>query len=84
MAAAAISANSPQNNIAVPLKSVSRGQLDLSANYALPLFDGKVKATLDVLNITNQPIRTTFGYDNATYSIYWPGRQILFGLRGSF
>jgi lysophospholipase L1-like esterase len=30
MAAAAIAANSPQNNIAVPLKSVSRGQLDLS------------------------------------------------------
>ncbi|RVU05653.1 TonB-dependent receptor [Novosphingobium umbonatum] len=80
----AIAANGPQNNIAVPLKSVARGQLDMSTSYALPILGGKVKATVDVLNITNQPIRTVFGYDNATYSIYWPGRQILFGLRGSF
>jgi TonB-dependent receptor len=81
---AAIAANGPQNNINVPLRSDARGQFDLSLGYALPWLGKSVKATVDVLNITNEPIRTTFGYDNATYSVYWPGRQILFGVRGSF
>jgi TonB-dependent receptor len=80
----AVAANGPQNNINVPLISQARGQLDLSAGYALPYFGKSMKLTLDVLNITNQPIRTTFGYDNATYSVYWPGRQVLAGLRASF
>lgn len=80
----AIAANGPQNNINVPLVSQARGQFDLSAGYALPYFGKSTKLTLDVLNITNQPIRTTFGYDNATYSVYWPGRQVLLGVRASF
>jgi len=79
-----IAANAPQNNINVPLNADARGQLDLSAGYQLPFFNNAARITLDVLNITNEPIRTTFGYDNATYSVYYPGRQILFGIRGKF
>ena len=79
-----VAANGPQNNIAVPLNFDSRGQLDLSAGYQLPIFGNAFRVTLDALNLTNEPLRTTFGYDNATYSIYYPGRQVLVGFRGSF
>lgn len=79
-----VAANGPQNNINVPLRADSRGQLDLSASYQLPFMDNAVRLTLDVLNITNSPLRTTFGYDNATYSVYYPGRQVLLGLRAKF
>ncbi|WNO52893.1 TonB-dependent receptor [Stakelama saccharophila] len=65
----------------------SRGQLDLSVNYKLPFYD-KLTVTLDALNITNEPLRTTTGvdasYDNVPYSVYYPGRQILIGLRAGF
>jgi outer membrane receptor protein involved in Fe transport len=79
-----IAANGPQNNIAVPLRADGRGQLDLSAGYQLPLFDRRLRLTLDVLNITNEPIRTTFGYDNAAYTVFYPGRSALVGIRANF
>ena len=79
-----IAANAPQNNLPLPLNADARGQLDLSAGYQLPFLNKAVRLTVDVLNITNEPIRTTFGYDNAAYSVYYPGRQVLFGLRASF
>jgi TonB-dependent receptor len=79
-----VAANGPQNNLPVGLVNDARGQLDLSAGYQLPFLDKAFRLTLDVLNITNAPIRTTFGYDNATYSVYYPGRQILFGVRTKF
>ena len=79
-----IAANGPQNNIAVPLRADGRGQLDLSAGYQLPLFDRRLRLTLDVLNITNEPIRTTFGYDNAAYTVFYPGRSALVGVRANF
>lgn len=79
-----VAANGPQNNINVPLKAEARGQLDVSAGYQLPFADKAWRVTLDALNITNEPLRTTFGYDNAPYSVYYPGRQVLLGLRASF
>ncbi|MDF0489753.1 TonB-dependent receptor [Sphingomonas sp. H39-1-10] len=79
-----IAANGPQSGLPASLNSDARGQFDLSAGYQLPFFNNAARLTLDVLNITNAPIRTTFGYDNATYSVYYPGRQILFGIRGKF
>ncbi|SFJ28435.1 TonB-dependent receptor [Caulobacter sp. UNC279MFTsu5.1] len=79
-----VAANGPQNNINVPLKAEARGQLDVSAGYVLPFADKAWRVTLDALNITNEPLRTTFGYDNAPYSVYYPGRQVLLGLRASF
>ncbi|MEG8038844.1 TonB-dependent receptor [Sphingomonas sp. LR60] len=81
---AVIAANPPQNNLPLGLLADARGQLDLSAGYQLPFLNKAMRLTLDVLNITNAPIRTTFGYDNAAYSVYYPGRQVLFGLRASF
>lgn len=79
-----IAANGPQNNIPVPLRADARGQMDLSAGYTLPFMDNAFRLTLDVLNITNEPIRTTFGYDNATYNVFFPGRQVLAGIRANF
>lgn len=79
-----IAANGPQNNIPVPLLADARGQMDLSAGYTLPFMDNAFRLTLDVLNITNEPIRTTFGYDNATYNVFYPGRSVLAGIRANF
>lgn len=79
-----IAANAPQNNLPLGLLADARGQLDLSAGYQLPFMNKAVRLTLDMLNLTNAPIRTTFGYDNAAYNVYYPGRQVLFGLRASF
>lgn len=79
-----VAANGPQNNINVPLRSDERGQLDLSAGYQLPFLDESMRLTLDALNLTNEPLRMTFGYDNAPYSTYYPGRQVLLGLRANF
>ncbi|TCM20514.1 TonB-dependent receptor [Novosphingobium sp. PhB165] len=82
---ASIALNGPQNNIqGAALRSDARGQLDLSAGYQLPFLDNRLRLTLDVLNINNAPIRTTFQYDNAAYSVYYPGRQVLLGLRANF
>ncbi|WP_294198310.1 TonB-dependent receptor [uncultured Sphingomonas sp.] len=79
-----IAANPPQNNLNVPIEADARGQLDLSAGYQLPFMNKAFRLTLDVLNITNAPIRTTIGYDNATYNVFYPGRQVLAGVRASF
>ncbi|WP_409977402.1 TonB-dependent receptor [Sphingomonas sp. Y38-1Y] len=79
-----IAANAPQNNLPLPLLADARGQMDLSAGYQLPFMDKAFRLTLDVLNITNEPIRTTFGYENATYNVFYPGRSVLFGVRANF
>lgn len=80
-----IAQNGPQNGITgADLKADARGQLDLSAGYELPFFNKAMRLTLDVLNITNEPIRTTFEYSNAAYSVYYPGTSVLAGIRASF
>ncbi|MFC4313428.1 TonB-dependent receptor [Steroidobacter flavus] len=79
-----IAANAPQNNVQVPLRADARGQLDLSAGYTLPFLNDSMRVTLDALNLTNEPLRTQFGYDNSPYSVYYPGRQVLLGLRATF
>ncbi|MDX3900810.1 MAG: TonB-dependent receptor [Sphingobium sp.] len=80
-----IAANGPQNGISdAALRNDARGQLDMSAGYQLPFFNKALRLTVDVLNITNEPLRTTFEYDNAPYNIYYPGRQILAGIRANF
>lgn len=81
----AIAVNGPQNGInGADLKSDARGQLDMSAGYQLPFFNKALRLTLDVLNITDEPIRTTFEYSNAAYSVYYPGRTVLAGIRANF
>ncbi len=45
----------------------------------LPFLNEGMRVTLDALNLTNEPLRTQFGYDNSLYSVYYPGRQVLLG-----
>lgn len=81
----AIAVNKPQNGINdASLRSDARGQLDTSIGYQLPFLNKAMRLTVDVLNITNEPIRTTFEYSNAAYSVYYPGRTVLAGIRASF
>ncbi len=81
----AIALNGPQNGISnANLRSEARGQFDMSAGYQLPFFNKALRLTVDVLNITNEPIRTNFEYDNAPYSVYYPGRTVLAGIRANF
>jgi outer membrane receptor protein involved in Fe transport len=76
--------NPPQNNLPVGLIADKRGQLDLSLGYQLPLLGNALRVTLDALNLTNEPLRTIFGYENAPYSVYYPGREVLLGVRAKF
>ncbi|PZU14722.1 MAG: TonB-dependent receptor [Sphingobium sp.] len=81
----AIAVNRPQNGIQnASLRSKARGQFDMSAGYQLPFFNKALRLTLDALNITNEPIRTNFEYDSAPYSVYYPGRTVLAGIRANF
>lgn len=81
----AIAVNRPQNGIQnASLRSKARGQFDMSAGYQLPFFNKALRLTLDALNITNEPIRTNFEYDSAPYSVYYPGRTVLAGVRANF
>lgn len=81
----AIAVNRPQNGIQnASLRSEARGQFDLSAGYQLPFFNKALRLTVDALNITNEPIRTNFEYDSAPYSVYYPGRTVLAGIRANF
>ena len=50
----------------------------------LPFLDKAIRVTFDALNLTNSPLRTTFGYENAPYSTYYPGREYLVGVRATF
>jgi TonB-dependent receptor len=79
-----VAANPPQNGLQLGLISDKRGQLDLSMGYQLPFLGDAIRLTVDALNLTNEPIRTSFGYDNAPYSVYYPGREVLVGFRAKF
>jgi len=80
-----IAASAPQNGIiGAALVNAARGQLDLSTGYQLPYMNNAFRVTFDMLNITNAPIKTLFGFQNATYSVYYPGREFLMGIRASF
>ncbi|HYG07127.1 MAG TPA: TonB-dependent receptor [Stenotrophomonas sp.] len=66
------------------LNADARGQLDLSASYTLASLPSQPQITLNVTNITDEPLRTTFAWPNATYDLYYPGRTIMLGIRGTF
>lgn len=84
-AAAYVAAIAPQNNVNVPLIQDARGQLDFSGTYTLPkLFGAESQITFGATNLTNQPIRTIFGYENAPYQVFFPGASYYLGLRTKF
>lgn len=74
-----------QNGIPVAeLGTDARGQWDLSASYQFENLPTQPRVTLDVINITEEPQRSTFAWDNAAFSFYQPGRQVMLGIRGKF
>jgi TonB-dependent receptor len=77
-----------QNGIALArLYSDDYQQYDLSASVDFAeIFDMKwaPELTLDVINITKEQQRNYFQFENAAFTVYNPGRQVMLGLRGRF
>jgi TonB-dependent receptor len=77
-----VAATAPQNNVNLPLIADARGELDFSTSYTMPKFYGvEMQVTFDGINVTNAPLRTVFGYENAPFSEYFPGAAYVLGLR---
>lgn len=80
-----LSSGPNQNGISfAQFKTDARGQLDLSASYQFEGVATEPMVTLNVTNLTSEALRTTFWYDNATYSYYNAGYVATVGIRGSF
>ncbi|WP_347302818.1 TonB-dependent receptor [Croceibacterium sp. TMG7-5b_MA50] len=61
------------------------GQLDFSGNIDLADILGRDNlptVTVNVINITNEPLSSYFQFPNATYNEYKPGTTFLLGIRG--
>jgi TonB-dependent receptor len=81
---AATIAIAPQNNTNVNNIQGDRGQLDMSASYTPPWMDKAFQFTFNAVNITNKPLTTYSSYESAPFTVYYPGRQFLLGLRAKF
>lgn len=82
---AQISSGPNQNSVPVAqLRTDARGQVDLQASYTLDWLPSSPRVTLDIQNLTDEPQRSTFEYDNAAFTYYEPGTNILLGIRGRF
>ena len=83
-----VSSDPNQNSIsAARLYSDDYQQFDMSASVDFAdLFDVKwaPQLTLDVINLTKTRQRSYFQFENATFTLYDPGRQVMIGLRGRF
>lgn len=80
-----IASGANQNGIPFArIKTDSRGEFDFSASYTLEHVTTSPQITLDVVNLTNEPMRDTFQFSNAAYDIYYPGRTVMLGIRGTF
>jgi len=82
------SSGANQNGVtAAALFSDDYKQTDFSSSYDLDKIFGLANApqlTFNVINLTNESLRSYFQYDNATFTYYKPGRQYQLGLRMSF
>lgn len=74
-----ITANGPLNGLDLAQYADPRGQLDLSLIYRVPVGRCRCQLTVSALNLNNAPLRTTLGFANAAFSVYYPGPQVLFG-----
>lgn len=82
---AQISSGPNQNSVPVAqIRTDERGQLDLSASYEFEWLPTSPRLTFDVINITDEPQRSTFEYPNAAFTYYEPGTTYLIGVRGAF
>ena len=70
------------------LFGASRGQLDISSSLELSRLFGDLPSdpyvTLEVQNITDEPIVSYDQFKGAVHAWYDPGRLILFGIRGTW
>jgi TonB-dependent receptor len=60
---------------------------DFSSSFDLDRLvgvEGLPQLTVNVQNFTNATLRSYFQFENATFTQYKPGRQLLIGLRGTF
>jgi TonB-dependent receptor len=73
-----------QNNTPYALFQDAHGQVDLSATYTLPWYNKAIQLTFNATNLNNEPLRTFFGFENAPYSVYYPGPQFLAGVHAKF
>jgi len=82
------SSSANQNGIAAAaLFADDYRQFDFSSIFDLEKMFGIRHApqlTFDVVNFTNSTLRSHFQFSDATFTQYKPGRQFLFGIRGSF
>lgn len=82
---AQVSSGNNQNGIPfATLNTEARGQLDFSASYQFKNLPTQPRITLDVINITKEEQRSNFYWDNAMFTQYQPGRQVILGIRGKF
>ncbi len=82
---AQISSGPNQNSVPVAqIRTDARSQVDLQASYTLDWLPSSPRITLDIQNLTDEPQRQTFEYDNAAFTYYEPGTNILLGIRGRF
>lgn len=83
-----VSSDANQNGIALArLYSDDYQQFDMTASVDFAeLFDLKwaPQLTLDVINLTKEKQRSYFQFENAAFTLYDPGRQVMIGLRGRF
>ncbi|MDF8331707.1 TonB-dependent receptor [Novosphingobium cyanobacteriorum] len=79
-----VAVNGPLNGLDLAQYADPRGQLDLSLIYRIPGWQDRFRLTLTMLNATNAPIRTTLGYSNAAFSVYYPGPQVTAGFGAKF
>jgi len=78
-------AGANQNGIPyATLNGDSHGQLDLSASYTIEGWWSHPQITFNAINLTDEKLRSTFYWPNATNDYYDPGRTYLLGIRGSF
>ncbi len=81
---------SDSNQSSIPaarLYSDDYQQFDLSASVDFAeLLDVKwaPQLTMDVINLTKERQRSYFQFENAAFTLYDPGRQVMIGLRGRF
>jgi TonB-dependent receptor len=85
----AVVSGTNQNGIpAAALFSNNYGQWDFSASFDLAkMFNGSSwlpQLTVDVINFTDEEQRGFFQFNNAAFTQYQPGRQVMVGLRGAF
>lgn len=81
-----MTSSGPNQNgvLGAELKTDARGQLDLSASYDFEDVFGEPQISLNINNLTDEPLRMTFAHDSATFSYFKVGIIATLGVKASF